>query len=251
VAGPLSLVERLSSMGTTFVTLARESPGKEPGFWMRDRMLELWLRLLALHLPEPTDSGEHRSTLAIRNEWLLASCGYFVGCVPHGMEEACATPEGRKVVRVAIDSLLGALTRASAPLDAGTLDFVGKGGHSALIGRHSTVARQFSAWEGPSYESCLRGRPRGRKHDSRPRRVAVLRVHVSEPYGRPRDTECRKRRRSPAESGSLTRSSQRSSRTGILPTQSNGWPCRQPCRLDHFQSSARATNSARSGLRST
>jgi hypothetical protein len=30
-------------MGTTFVTLSREVSGKEPGFWMRDGMLELWL----------------------------------------------------------------------------------------------------------------------------------------------------------------------------------------------------------------
>lgn len=92
---------------------------------MRDSMLEVWLRLLALHLPEPTDGGQHRATLAIRNQWLLASRGYFVGCVPHGVEEACATPEGRNVVRVAIDSLLTALMRASAPLDAGTLDVLG------------------------------------------------------------------------------------------------------------------------------
>src|SRR5262249_50741042 len=47
------------AMGTTFVTLSHESSGKERGFWMRDEMLEVWLRLLALHLPEPTDSGEY------------------------------------------------------------------------------------------------------------------------------------------------------------------------------------------------
>jgi hypothetical protein len=96
-------------MGTTFVTLSHETSGKKPGFWMRDEMLELWLRLLALHLPEPTDSGEHQGTLEIRNQWLLASRGYFVGCVPHGMEDAYVTQEGRTVVRTAIDSLLAAL----------------------------------------------------------------------------------------------------------------------------------------------
>jgi hypothetical protein len=112
-------------MGTTFVTLSRETSGKEPGFWMRDGMLELWLRLLALHLPEPTDSGEHRATLNIRNQWLLASRGYFLGCIPHGMEEACATPEGRSVVRMAIDSLLAELGQTSTPLDAGTLNLLG------------------------------------------------------------------------------------------------------------------------------
>jgi hypothetical protein len=112
-------------MGTTFVTLSREVTGTEPGFWMRDGMLELWLRLLALHLPEPTDDGKFHATTAIRNQWLLASRGYFGGCVPHGMEEACATPEGRTVVRMAIDSLLAELQRRSTPLDASTLDLLG------------------------------------------------------------------------------------------------------------------------------
>ncbi len=112
-------------MGTTFVTLSRETSGKELGFWMRDGMLELWLRLLALHLPEPTDSGEHQATLKIRNQWLLASRGYFNGCVPHDMEDLCATQDGRAVVRKAIDSVLAALQLAGTPLDADTLNLLG------------------------------------------------------------------------------------------------------------------------------
>lgn len=112
-------------MGTTFVTLSREVSSDEPGFWMRDGMLEFWLRLLALHLPEPTNSGEHQATLKIRNQWLLASRGYFGGCVPHGMEDACATQEGRDVVRIAIDSLLAALCRAPMSLDSDTLNLLG------------------------------------------------------------------------------------------------------------------------------
>lgn len=78
-------------MGTTFVTMTRNASGKAQGFWMNDGMLELWLRLLALHLPEPTNDGEYSATVEIRNNWLLASRGYFVGCVPHSMEDACAT----------------------------------------------------------------------------------------------------------------------------------------------------------------
>ena len=124
-------------MGTTFVTLAHAVTGSEPGFWMRDRMLEIWLRLLALHLPEPTDSGEHQATLEIRNQWLLASRGYFNGCVPHGMEDACATSEGIAVVRSAIDSLLVALQQTDTPLDASTLNLLGieAGGFSESIER--------------------------------------------------------------------------------------------------------------------
>ena len=112
-------------MGTTFVTLSREASGNERGFWMSDGMLELWLRLLALHLPEPTDSGENQATLNIRNNWLLASRGYFIGCVPHSMEDACATPAGKAVVRQAIDSLLTALQHSKVPLDADTLNLLG------------------------------------------------------------------------------------------------------------------------------
>jgi hypothetical protein len=115
----------LQAMGTTFVTLSHEVSGNEQGFWMRDVMLEIWLRLLALHLPEPADNGEHQATFKIRNQWLLASRGYFNGCVPHGLEDACATKEGRAVVRAAIDSLLAALQQARTPLDAETLNLLG------------------------------------------------------------------------------------------------------------------------------
>jgi len=92
---------------------------------MWDGLLELWLRLLALHLPEPTNSGENQATLEIRNRRLLASRGYFVGCVPHGMEDACATQAGRDVVRIAIDSLLAALDRVLTPLESDTVNLLG------------------------------------------------------------------------------------------------------------------------------
>src|SRR5687767_13043462 len=128
-------------MGTTFVTVSREGSRNKRGFWMRDGMLELWLRLLALHLPEPTDGGEHEATPAVRNQWLLASRGYFNGCVPHGMEDACATVDGRAVVRSAIDSLLAALQRTTTPLDADTLNLLG------IEGQFTGPAnRSFSAY---------------------------------------------------------------------------------------------------------
>jgi hypothetical protein len=125
-------------VGTTFVTLTRDTSGNEPGFWMRDGMLNLWLRLLALHLPEPTDSGEHRASTEIRDRWLLASRGYFGGCVPHHMEDACSTQAGRDVVRIAIGSLLKALDLAPKPLDSDTLDLLGvEGFRFASIERES------------------------------------------------------------------------------------------------------------------
>lgn len=112
-------------MGTSFVTVIDGVSGDEPGFWMQDSMLELWLRLLALHLPEPTIDGQYKATLSIRNQWLLASRGGFVGCIPHGMEDACATEAGREIVRKAIDSLLAELRRTPTVLDAHTLNLLG------------------------------------------------------------------------------------------------------------------------------
>jgi hypothetical protein len=118
-------------MGTTFVSLSRQASCHDPGFWMHDSMLELWLRLLALHLPDPTDQGEHSATRAVREQWLLASRGYFTGCVPHGMEDACLTSEGQAVVRAAVASLLGALQRDQAPLEPATLNLLGIDGEFA------------------------------------------------------------------------------------------------------------------------
>ncbi len=80
-------------MGRTFVGIG------EPrrGFWIRDSILELWLRLLALHVENPIESGALATK--IRDQWLLASRGFFIGCVPEGLEEAVSTPEGDALVR--------------------------------------------------------------------------------------------------------------------------------------------------------
>ncbi len=115
-------------MGTSFVTITDGNTGSEPGFWMRDEMLELWLRLLALHLPEPTNSGEHAVTPEIRNKWLLASRGYFNGCVPHAMEFACSTPDKVDIVRTAINSLMVKLKKMGSVLDSDTLNLLGNEG---------------------------------------------------------------------------------------------------------------------------
>jgi hypothetical protein len=129
---PLKLAarRRLSSvlcsepMSTSFVTITDIKTGEGPGFWMRDAILELWLRLLSLHLPEPTDAGENVATTEIRNRWLLASRGYFNGFVPHNMEFACSSAEGTGVVRAAIESFLESLNQSDAPLDSETLNLL-------------------------------------------------------------------------------------------------------------------------------
>jgi len=108
---------RYVAMGTSFVKIG----GK--GFWMRDSILELWLRLLALHIEEPGNGGS--LAREIRDNWLLASRGCFGGHVPDGLEEAVSTLEGRDIVVAAIESLMKALTKGPKLLDHGTLNLLG------------------------------------------------------------------------------------------------------------------------------
>lgn len=106
-------------MGTTFVGLG------EPrrGFWMSDSVLELWLRFLALHVEDPVESCSLANQ--IRDQWLLASRGFFTGCVPEGLEEAVSTPEGDNLVRAAIGSLLESLRSAPPHPSKDVLNLMG------------------------------------------------------------------------------------------------------------------------------
>jgi hypothetical protein len=90
---------------------------------MSDSVLELWLRFLALHVEDPVESGSVATR--IRDQWLLASRGSFQGCVPEGLAEAVATPEGDALVRAAIHSLLEALKSAPPQLSRGVLNLLG------------------------------------------------------------------------------------------------------------------------------
>ena len=110
-------------MGTTFVSLTDSASEGEIGFWMRDAVLELWLRLLALHIAEPTSN--HETSYRIRNQWLLASRGYFGGHVPHDLCNAVSTMEGRGIVMDSIKSLMDALAKAPPELNGPTLDLLG------------------------------------------------------------------------------------------------------------------------------
>jgi hypothetical protein len=104
-------------MGTSFVSI------NDKGFWMRDSILELWLRLLALHVEESPE--EEFIGRKIRDNWLLASRGYFLGCVPVSLEDAVSTDEGRDIVIRAINSLIDRLENGPKTLDWGTLNLLG------------------------------------------------------------------------------------------------------------------------------
>jgi hypothetical protein len=123
-------------MGTSFVTI-----DDEHGFWMEDGTLAVWLRLLALHIREPSYSDSnptYETAKRIRDQFLLASKPYFGGCVPHGLEEAASTDVGANVVRSAVESLLQALDKAPKELSKDVLNLF------AIEGRQ--FVEDFETW---------------------------------------------------------------------------------------------------------
>ena len=107
-------------MGTTFVEINRK------GFWLKDGLLELWLRFVSLHIEDSPD--EHSEEHQIRDQWLLASRGIFTGCVPIGLGEAVSTETGRNIVINAIDSLLALLKDSPDELNKDVLNLLGMSG---------------------------------------------------------------------------------------------------------------------------
>lgn len=110
----------LSSVSPTFVDIAGR------GFWVQDSVLELWLRLLALHIEDPPKSGSVATH--IRDQWLLGSRGQYIGCIPVDLDEALATAEGAVLVRAAVHSLLAALAAAPSHLGHDALNLMGFSG---------------------------------------------------------------------------------------------------------------------------
>lgn len=102
-------------MGISIVTLAAsrhvgpDGLAVRSGTWVNDSILQLLLRLMALHVPEPAPGAERGDSRAIRDQWLLASALPFTGCVPHDPEAIAMTRDGLFVARSALTSLILAL----------------------------------------------------------------------------------------------------------------------------------------------
>ncbi len=105
------------AMGSTFVSVG------DRGFWLRDSLLELWLRFASLHIEDPREPGGEAAT--IRDQWLLASRGCFNGCVPIAIGDDIATPEGRRLVHDAIISLQHSLKLGPPMISADALNLLG------------------------------------------------------------------------------------------------------------------------------
>ena len=109
-------------MGSTFVEINAN------GFWVRDWNLELWLRLAALQILEPgsdRSDQERDITLEIRNQWLLASMGFFNGCVPDGIDQFSKSDIGRRVMQEACAKLLKRLLRCGPTLSKDMIYLLG------------------------------------------------------------------------------------------------------------------------------
>ncbi|PQO42412.1 hypothetical protein [Blastopirellula marina] len=97
-------------MSTSFVSFDGEH-----GFWSADRWLELYLRLLLLHLE---DAPNQRSPChAIREKWHVASSGACSGWVPVFVDDVKASLEGVRLMLNAIASLSRGLEQAPPKLD--------------------------------------------------------------------------------------------------------------------------------------
>lgn len=111
-------------MSSTFVEIAQK------GFWISDNLLEIWLRLAALHI----EASPEQALIAhgIRDQWLLASKGFFTGHVPVDLEAMVSSPQGEGIVRRAVESFMRALQAAPASLDCATLNLLGMEGGTFL-----------------------------------------------------------------------------------------------------------------------
>jgi len=99
---------------------------EEVGIWMRGEVLELWLRLLAVHVEDPAPQEAKRLCFAreVRHQWLLASREYSRSMVPPGIAELCVKPLGMEIVRNAIRPLGTALERPPPQLSCGVLNLM-------------------------------------------------------------------------------------------------------------------------------
>jgi predicted HTH transcriptional regulator len=116
----------------------------------------------------------------------------------------------------------------------------------AIVGRRKRCQEPFPG--------CLRGRPRGRRVISRPRRRTMRSTHVSLPNGVPRFTQRRSAASSCSVCGSCTHSNQpRGQRIGhgLNIRRESASPCSRRHKLLQRHWSARRTSFARSAFRST
>ena len=96
---------------------------KDHGFWSRDGLLELWLKLLAHNLPKDSPGSEWLKLL--REEWLLQSSGIFNGFVSAQLNELLDEDEKVMVVISAADHVIRTVSACGPTLSVQVLEMLG------------------------------------------------------------------------------------------------------------------------------
>ena len=120
-------------MGTSFISIPSgdkhlsDSHSVRTGIWVNDSILQLVLRLLVLHVPEPPPGEVGVESKAIRDQWLLASGVAFTGCVPHELDTISTSANGLLIIRGALKSLSAAMNDMPAELPGPLFSLLGMG----------------------------------------------------------------------------------------------------------------------------
>lgn len=99
---------------------------RDRSFRSRDTLLELWLRLLALNLPQ--EQYKRESWIHdLRNEWLFQASGMWNGVISPQLDEYCTTQERIEVVLGASDRLMERLRECGDSIGRRELGLLGLG----------------------------------------------------------------------------------------------------------------------------
>lgn len=96
---------------------------KDHGFWSRDGLLELWLKLLANNLP--TDIHENEWLKPVREEWLLQSSGLFNGFVSAQLDVFLDQDEKVRTIISVADRAIDAVRAGGTALSSQALEKLG------------------------------------------------------------------------------------------------------------------------------
>ena len=98
----------------------------DKGFWSRDHLLEVWLRLAALNLPREAYAGGWLRH--VRDEWLLQSSGMFGGYITPNLDQLADTPEKVEQLLAVSDRTIEAVRRCGETVPAAALNLIADSG---------------------------------------------------------------------------------------------------------------------------
>lgn len=104
-------------MGTSFVSIG------DKGFWMRDAVLCLWLRMVALQIE--CGGNDADALTRLRNEWMLQSQIAVPGVVATNLDTIADDETAKQAVSAAIHRVLKSLSAFGDAVEPETLNLLG------------------------------------------------------------------------------------------------------------------------------